>query len=237
MSNLKKVISLLLCLSMLAGMVAILDGAFVPTASAASAEPVTHKIKTMEQLNAEYGNKGFYYLGLEFYESNGKPTDGYVQPGDTLEVRVYVKSSFFMSKLSTHYVFENTFFDVKKDGAYEMVSRAAVNPDYTVTPDSKGAVGLNVTQWKTEAAASNNSYTEAKIGIPDETMKNWDLCEINNLARNDGGTRRNFKLDQDNYIYSFNVTVKEGLADGTVGSSILTATFSNPMRGSTAKRG
>lgn len=74
MSNLKKVISLLLCLSMLAGMVAILDGAFVPTASAASAEPVTHKIKTMEQLNAEYGNKGFYYLGLEFYESNGKPT-------------------------------------------------------------------------------------------------------------------------------------------------------------------
>ena len=38
MSNLKKVISLLLCLSMLAGMVAILDGAFVPTASAASAE-------------------------------------------------------------------------------------------------------------------------------------------------------------------------------------------------------
>lgn len=39
-----------------------------------------------------------------------------------------------MSKLSTHYVFENTFFDVKKDGAYEMVSRAAVNPDYTVTP-------------------------------------------------------------------------------------------------------
>lgn len=128
MSNLKKVISLLLCLSMLAGMVAILDGAFVPTASAASAEPVTHKIKTMEQLNAEYGNKDFYYLGLEFYESNGKPTDGYVQPGDTLEVRVYVKSSFFMSKLSTHYVFENTFFDVKKDGAYETVSKAAVNP-------------------------------------------------------------------------------------------------------------
>lgn len=222
MSNLKKVISLLLCLSMLAGMVAILDGAFVPTASAASAEPVTHKIKTMEQLNAEYGNKGFYYLGLEFYESNGKPTDGYVQPGDTLEVRVYVKSSFFMSKLSTHYVFENTFFDVKKDGAYETVSKAAVNPDYTVTPDSQGAVGLNVTQWKTEAATSNISYTEAKIGIPDTTMKNWDLCEINNLARNDGGIRRNFKLDQDKYIYSFNVTVKEGLADGTVGNSILT---------------
>lgn len=222
MSNLKKVISLLLCLSMLAGMVAILDGAFVPTASAASAEPVTHKIKTMEQLNAEYGNKGFYYLGLEFYESNGKPTDGYVQPGDTLEVRVYVKSSFFMSKLSTHYVFENTFFDVKKNGAYETVSKAAVNPGYTVTPDSQGAVGLNVTQWKTEAAASNISYKEAKIGIPDATMENWDLCEINNLARNDGGTRRNFKLDQDKYIYSFNVTVKEGLADGTVGSSILT---------------
>ena len=222
MSNLKKVISLLLCLSMLAGMVAILDGAFVPTASAASAEPVTHKIKTMEQLNAEYGDKGFYYLGLEFYESNGKPTDGYVQPGDTLEVRVYVKSSFFMSKLSTHYVFENTFFDVKKNGAYETVSKVAVNPGYTVTPDSQGAVGLNVTQWKTEAAASNISYKEAKIGIPDATMENWDLCEINNLARNDGGTRRNFKLDQDKYIYSFNVTVKEGLADGTVGSSILT---------------
>ena len=222
MSNLKKVISLLLCLSMLAGMVAILDDAFVPTASAASAEPVTHKIKTMEQLNTEYGDKGFYYLGLEFYESNGKPTDGYVQPGDTLEVRVYVKSSFYVNKLSTHYVFENTFFDVRKNGAYETVSKAPINPGYTVTPDSMGAVGLAVTQWKTEAAASNTSYTEAKIGIPDETMKNWDLCEINNLARNDGGTRRNFKLDQDKYIYSFNVTVKEGLADGTVGSSILT---------------
>ena len=222
MSNLKKVISLLLCLSMLAGMVAILDGAFVPTASAASAEPVTHKIKTMEQLNTEYGDKGFYYLGLEFYESNGKPTDGYVQPGDTLEVRVYVKSSFYVNKLSTHYVFENTFFDVRKNGAYETVSKAAINPGYTVTPDSMGAVGLAMTQWKTEAAASNTSYTEAKIGIPDATIRNWDLCEINNLARNDGVTRRNFKLDQDKYIYSFNVTVKEGLADGTVGSSILT---------------
>lgn len=220
MSNLKKVISLLLCLSMLAGMVAILDGAFVPTASAASAEPVTHKIKTMEQLTAEYGDKGFYYLGLEFYESNGKPTDGYVKPGDTLEVRVYVKSSFYIKTLTNHYVFENNFFDVTNGKTYTTSDKATLNSDYAIT-DSVGDVGLKISTWKTEAATALNS---AKIGIPVETLQGWDLCEVTNLMRGDGtaNLKRNFRLDQDKYICSFNVTVKSDLAEGTVGSSILT---------------
>lgn len=214
MSNLKKVISLLLCFSMLAGMVAILDGAFVPTASAASAEPVTHKIKTMEQLNTEYGNKGFYYIGLEFYESNGKPTDGYVQPGDTLEVRVYVKSSFFIKNITNYLAFENSFFDVTNGATFATAKSAVINPDLGIT-DSVGPVALKVGTWKVEAAKSNSNF--AKTGLPAESL---DLCEVRMLQRSDGVTKRLFKLDNDNYLYSFSVTVKSGLAEGTVGGSV-----------------
>lgn len=219
MSNLKKVISLLLCLSMLAGMVAILDGAFVPTASAASAEPVTHKIKTMEQLNAKYGNKGFYYLGLEFYESNGKPTDGYVQPGDTLEVRVYVKSSFFIKELTNHNVFEKSFFDVTNGAGYSAAEAAVFNPNYVTTDNNGNEIPLKIGTWKVEAAQGVSTYTRSEI--ESSVIENWDLCEARKIQRSDGNSKVYFRLNKDDYLYSFKVTVKSELAAGTVGSSIL----------------
>ena len=104
MSTFKKVISIVLCIAMLAGSVSILGGLATPEAKAAEG---TSKIDSYESLAAAYNN--FVYFGTEFYEiditknadgtlgeaSNHTLTDYYVDAGDYLEARLYLKSDMY----------------------------------------------------------------------------------------------------------------------------------------------
>lgn len=160
MSNLKKVVSLLLCLSMLVGVFTVLGGTLAPTASAVKldelpAEPVINKVKTVQELNAEYGDKGYYYLGLEFYEADGKLTDGYVNAGDELTVKFYVKSSYYVYKVATNYAFDRNFFDISNGNLAKLTYDTTANLGNNAQDDGTNNTGI---KYPTEGTASGKSY-------------------------------------------------------------------------------
>ncbi|MBQ7837445.1 MAG: hypothetical protein IJ395_02380, partial [Clostridia bacterium] len=111
MSMLKKVLSVVLCLSMLAGSFAML-GNLVPQASAAAG---TSMVKSYDALEAEYDK--FIYLAEEAYEEDADGnlvlTDYYVQPGDWITYRLYVKSDLYIGNSQPYTAYDNSFFNVK----------------------------------------------------------------------------------------------------------------------------
>ncbi|MDY5948481.1 MAG: hypothetical protein SPJ42_04465, partial [Oscillospiraceae bacterium] len=83
----KKTVALVLALSMVFGTVAVAGDLLAPKANAAEG---TSSIKSYAELKAQYNN--FIYLGTEAYETvDGELvlSDGYVQPGDTITMRMF----------------------------------------------------------------------------------------------------------------------------------------------------
>ncbi|MBE6771745.1 MAG: hypothetical protein E7547_06350, partial [Ruminococcaceae bacterium] len=121
MSTFKKVISIVLCIAMLAGSFAMLGGLATPEASAAEG---TSQIDSYESLAATYDK--FVYFGSEVYElditvnadgtysdpQNQELTDYYVDAGQILEVRLYIKSDMYMGNGQFFIAYDNAFFDV-----------------------------------------------------------------------------------------------------------------------------
>lgn len=279
MSTFKKVISLVLCLSMLTGVFAVLGA---PIASAANIStiktPVTHTARSVSELNAQYGDRGYYYLGLEFYEygEDGKTTtlsDGYVDPGQTLQVRVYMKTPFYFNQADTYYAFDRNFFDISNganraedksgnngnnvlstaqkttDIKYytEGKTRTAIpfyvrsdslsaNEGYVLSDEAGGTTSLSFSfeaRWAgNEDAyfkdASAETAAASPIGFDLTVVRGWDLCKMTSIKPS-GDTGKNFKLNSDEAVYSFNIKVRKydseksttELAKGTTGSSIL----------------
>ena len=109
MSTFKKVISIVLCFSLLAGSFAFLGDLIVPKASAAGE---THITKTYDELDAAYNN--FIYLGIDVYEvGNGMLTDGYVNAGDWLEYRMTILSDMYIGQSYPLVVYDKDFFDIR----------------------------------------------------------------------------------------------------------------------------
>lgn len=197
MSNLKKVVSLLLCLSMLAGVFTVLGGTLAPAASAMKldelpAEPTINKVKTVEQLNAQYGDAGYYYLGLEFYESDGNLTDGYVNAGDTLTVKVYLKTSFYVKRATTVYAFDRNFFDVS-NGATTLTYDASVAAN--AKDDGTNNTGIF---YPTEGGATSKSYYN-KANTPSNTA--FKLHDSDNKTPGVKFTWNTTWAGNDNYFY------------------------------------
>ncbi|MBE6821389.1 MAG: hypothetical protein E7516_10120, partial [Ruminococcaceae bacterium] len=102
MSTFKKIVSIMLCIAMLAGSFTMLGGLATPDASAADG---VSKIKSYAELDTLYNN--FIYLGSEIYEietadgtlntavTDRVLTDYYVDAGQLLEERLYVKGDFY----------------------------------------------------------------------------------------------------------------------------------------------
>ncbi len=280
MSTFKKVISLVLCLSMLTGVFAVLGA---PIASAANIStlktPVTHTIRSVSELDTQYGDRGYYYLGLEFYEygEDGESltlTDGYVTPGQKLQVRVYTKTSFYINDASTYFAFDRNFFDISngmtrvedktgnngnntlsteskptdikyytegKNGRrtslyYANLPNISANTEYKISDGNDGETSLNLdvkTIWAGNETAyfkdadSTNEAT-SPIGFDLATVRGWDLCEIMAVRRSDS-VQESFKLNSDQYIYAFDIKVRQYIADnsteelsnGTTGSTVL----------------
>lgn len=279
MSTLKKVISLVLCLSMLTGVLAVLGGSLAPTASAAVGDdlsevlptPTLKKVKKVADLNKDYSN-GYFYLGLEFYEygEDGETTalsDGYVTAGQKLQVRFYMKSSFYFNNATIHYAFDRNFFDISNgltgitedatgnngnnaistaskptdikyptEGTaskkYYTANNVVANSDYLVNGTAATQLKANhTTIWAGNEGSyftDANSTTAAKSFLYDAELptigqamvRGWDLYELSNITRKTSNAGY-VKLDSDKHFWSFDIKVRDGLADGTTGSSIL----------------
>ncbi|MDY5949318.1 MAG: hypothetical protein SPJ42_08805, partial [Oscillospiraceae bacterium] len=218
MSTLKKVISIVLCISLLAGTVAFVGDLIVPKANAAAG---TSNIKSYAELDAQYD--GFIYLGLEAYEEDGTLTDGYVQPGDRITYRFYVKSDRFIGNSIPYVTYDNTFFDVTRItdaenpqliyDVYESQTKVDANPNHPMT-SPKGLYGTLTSQPANTIPQIKNGY----CGVDATVFNNWDIVKA---AWNSDLTKANYPhiMTSDEWLIEWHATVKEGLAEGTKGVS------------------
>ena len=126
MSTFKKVISIVLCLTMVFGTIAVAGDLFAPKASATEGES---QVLTYEEALAEFGSDFVYYaVDVMEYDADGNPyyTDHYVEAGDTLQVRHYIKMSRYMGTCTMVLMFDSAFFDLTTDGT-TYPSKVALN--------------------------------------------------------------------------------------------------------------
>lgn len=231
MSTMKKVISLMLCVAMLIGTFAIV-GNVAPVASAEelSGAPLEGtNIDSYESLVAQYGTKvgadgltdGFVYVGAEIIEANGKVTDHYVKPGDELTVRIYVKSNMYCGELYVQTLFDNTFFDIKTPAGTEGVKLDANG----YTSGYKGGVKNvnhpmvlrnNIGHTITTIPVNKVAKIANNCGFTAEYIAKMDLVK-SNTATDNQTSNKVYTMDSDEWLFSYKVKVKEGLADGTTG--------------------
>ena len=225
----KKVISLLLCVAMLFGTVAVVGS--VASAEELSGAPLEGtNIETYADLVAEYGTKtgadgltdGFIYFGAEVVESNGKITDGYVKPGDVLDVRVYVKSNMYTGDGIMYLVFDNKFFDIKlpagattaldSEGYTSMCETGLVNANHPMIKQNKSAhVITSIPMTRTNNLIKNQCGFSSEYLSSHDCIKSMTSTDINVL------NAQPYQMTADEYLISYKVKVKEGLADNTTG--------------------
>ena len=123
MSTLKKVISLVLCLSLLAGSFAFAGDLIMPKAAAEEPTEVvlgSKPLKTYADLADKYDK--FIYIGVDVYElttdDKGETvatlTDGKVKAGQWLEYRETILSDLWIGNINTFYLYDNRFFDITR---------------------------------------------------------------------------------------------------------------------------
>lgn len=227
MSTLKKVISLVLC-------AAILVGSFALVGSVASAEELSNaplegtNIDSYESLVATYGTNvgadglvdGFVYIGTEILEANGKITDYYVQPGDELTVRTYLKSNMFVGEPYIISLFDNTFFDVKLPAG----EAASVDANGYTSNYSGGVRNVNHPMIKqnnsshtiTSININNVGWIKSMCGFTSEYLAGTDLIQSNTQS-DITVSQKVYTMESDEWFLSYKVKVKEGLADETKG--------------------
>ena len=219
MSTLKKVISIVLCISLLAGTVAFVGDLIVPKANAAAG---TSNIKSYAELEAAYDS--FIYLGLEAYEADGTLTDGYVQPGDEITFRMYIKSDRYMGNGTYYSVYDKSFFDVTNithNASKTYTAYSGVN--YETNSQFNGNSAHPLTSEKglyaiiaSRPASSMAQFTSGNVGIDASLYNTWDLVVLAGKSDTSSAPYAH-RFIYDEYVYEWYATVKAGLADGTTG--------------------
>ena len=216
MSTFKKVISIVLCLTMVFGTFAIAGDLFVPKASATVGES---RVKTYAELEEAYGSDFIYYaIDVMEYDADGNPyyTDHYVEAGDTLQIRHYIKMSRFMG-LSTFYLFYDAdFFDIRNgetdlpNGA-ELTMNAdhdAVGTDTTANSRARG-----MTAKYTGAEVEKNTPLINYCGFTQEELDATHKIAIT-TAKDTAVSTAVIVMKDDDYFGSYDIKVKED-ATGT----------------------
>ncbi|MBR4859051.1 MAG: hypothetical protein IKU08_07685, partial [Clostridia bacterium] len=226
MSTFKKIVSIMLCIAMLAGSFTMLGGLATPDASAADG---TSKVKSYAELDALYDN--FIYLGSEVYEvetadgtlntavdaDSAVLTDYYVEAGQILEERLYIKGDFYFGNSTFVNIYENDFFDVTQvsttapgSNGYSTNAKGVANPAHPVEISN----GLNCAL--TSGACSTNTWMTKNTGYTAEQMAGWDF--IQDAITNSGSKATTaFDFRSDEWLLCWQYKVKDGLADGTTG--------------------
>ena len=181
MSTLKKVLSLVLCISLLAGSFTMLGG--LTTVASAAETPSTHTIKSYADLCKDYDH--FVYFGTEVREievdaagnvtaDNGL-TDGYVQPGQWLEYRAHIKSDMWVSTIVTGIQFDKRFFDAHATAkpvaseSYDVGAVGTMNDEHPMTSER----GISV-KYTVKPAANQNQFSGGYTKLDAATYANLD---------------------------------------------------------------
>ena len=218
MTKFKRFLSCFLALTMVLGMFSGLGAMFTVDASAAVIVG-TSNVKTYEEAVTEFGSDFIYYaIDVMEYDEDGKPylTDHYVQPGDTLQVRHYIKMSRFMG-LSTFYLFYDAdFFDIRNgetdlpNGA-ELTMNAdhdAVGTDTTANSRARG-----MTAKYTGAEVEKNTPLINYCGFTQEELDATHKIAIT-TAKDTAVSTAVIVMKDDDYFGSYDIKVKED-ATGT----------------------
>lgn len=243
MSKFKRFLSSFLALAMVLGMFSMLGGVFAVDASAA-ATPYTTHIKTYAELEGEHPN-GFYYFGVEFIEADGQPTDHIVSPGDTLTVRFYIKSSFYLTAQVMQFNLDRNFFDITNGQANGWIANRGpdlvegkcyptnnyptpipkallsdVNPNYNEETGNGPYVSL-VAQFATVGSKylvynARTGYT-SKIFETAEEIEAAKGLDYYKLSGFYGDSKLGYKMTDDMYICETTLTVRDNLTPGTSG--------------------
>lgn len=243
MSKFKRFLSSFLALAMVLGMFSMLGGVFAVDASAA-ATPYTTHIKTYAELEGEHPN-GFYYFGVEFIEADGQPTDHIVSPGDTLTVRFYIKSSFYLTAQVMQFNLDRNFFDITNGQANGWIANRGpdlvegkcyptnnyptpipkallsdVNPNYNEETGNGPYVSL-VAQFATVGSKylvynARTGYT-SKIFETAEEIEAAKGLDFYKLSGFYGDSKLGYKMTDDMYICETTLTVRDNLTPGTSG--------------------
>ncbi|MBR5562041.1 MAG: hypothetical protein IKW12_02715 [Clostridia bacterium] len=187
------------------------------------------KIDSYESLVSNYGTAigddgltdGFVYVGTEFYEEDGNLTDYFVNPGDKLTVKVYLKSNMYTADCNLITLFDNTFFDVKivddgaptdGDGYTSMHEEAVINDNHPVVMSH----GITHIATSKNLTAQGLGAVQKFCGFSQEYLENTDLVQnssVINIQKSDAP----YEMTSDEWIFSYYVHVKEDLAEGTKG--------------------
>ena len=208
MSTFKKVISLVLCFTMLLGTVAIAGDLFAPKAAAADAESA---VKSYADLKTEYGDFMYYGIDVMEYDVNGDEvyTDYYVNAGDTLKILHYIKSTRYISSTELFLEFDSDFFDISNNGADYDSTAMTVNANHSMVSGQGYYADLTTADLYGDFIYDGFGYTEEYTSKVDGA---GIIGSTEESVSTEAGT-----ATADIHLIEQTVKVKEGLADGTTG--------------------
>ncbi len=219
--NPRSFIALLMC------MLTVLSAMVYNNASAAEG---ISKIDSYESLVERYGTAtddegrtdGFVYIGTEFYEEDGNLTDYFVNPGDKLTVKVYLKSNMYTSDCKLISFFDNSFFDVKvvADGVsadnYDENGYIFMHRDGDINANHPMVTEHNMLHSVTTKDAVNAGWIANICGFEQEYLSSVDLVD-NQSVIDVQTTKTPYEMTSDEWVFSYYVHVRDGLAEGTRG--------------------
>ncbi len=226
MSKFKRALSVFLAIAMVFGSLSCLGAVVAPKASAAEG---TSGVKSYAELAAQYDN--FIYFGSEVYEietadgtlstavTSRELTDYYVDAGQLLEERFFIKGDFYFGDCQFIKAYDNSFFDITQvttkapdSTGYSTAYTGVVNPENPVVIKNDLTNQLSSADCATENWMTKLSgYTTDELAVIDYVLA------LISLSGNKADTA--YVYDDDVWLFSWVYKVKEGLADGTTGYS------------------
>ncbi len=219
MSNFKRGLSAFLAFVMVLSVFSGVAGVFAPKASAVVEG--TSMVTSYADLDAAYDQ--FIYLGLEAYEDDGSGnlvlSDYYVQPGDWVTYRLYMKSDRYIGNCLPYVTYDTTFFDIKiitdtpvLSGGYELNNKTGI-----VNQAHPMAYKGLTTQFTTKAASTvpqiKNGWCDIEYAVDDigVVIAGW--------ASDTATYKYPHLMQSDEWLVQWKVQVLAGLADGDTGFS------------------
>ena len=265
---LKKSLAMFLCLTMVLGVAAV--GVFsAPEATAAGAEVGTttrvkkstdangaEKILTdvtgimsYDDLVAAYGSAtgtdgltdGFVYIGAEFYEPDGTLTDYYINAGDMLTARVYLKSNMYVGESTLMQFFNNSVWDVKEavKGTTTVNAQGYASGAQAESNKSHPAWTSNGYKCMVTSLNINSGWIKSTCGFDTAYLTGTDFIQVQTKC-DSAVSSYPYDMTSDEWLLTYNVTAKAGLADGTELSiespDVIWGTWVNGTKHDTRKR-
>ena len=185
-------------------------------------------VKSYAELAAIYGDQDvnsdtpWIYEAVEVYEEDGNGdwelTDHYLQPGDTVKFRIYLKGNVALGPFNLMLFLDNTFFESNQPTTASEISvwNGSMNEDSPIIQAWKP--GRNV--FTSKAAYAHNNI-KTLTGLTDDDGVDEALANsLDYFAMGGTGWASGFfnpELNSDEWLVECEYTVLDDLAEGTIG--------------------